>query len=84
VERSGVTTPTPFRYYLRVRYAECDAQKVVFHSRYAEYTDVAINEFFRALGFSAAVPHRIRHGVTENNCHRDTGSQRNNRISVTQ
>jgi acyl-CoA thioester hydrolase len=40
----------PFRYYLRVRYIECDAQKVVFNSRYSEYVDVAINEFLRALG----------------------------------
>jgi acyl-CoA thioester hydrolase len=39
----------PFRYYLRVRYIECDAQKVVFNSRYSEYVDVAINEFLRAL-----------------------------------
>lgn len=41
---------TPFRYYLRVRYAECDAQKVVFNSRYAEYVDVGLNEFLRAAG----------------------------------
>lgn len=40
-----------FRYYLRTRYNECDAQKVVFNSRYAEYTDVAAAEFFRALGY---------------------------------
>ncbi len=40
----------PFRYYLRVRYIECDAQKVVFNSRYAEYVDVSINEFLRAAG----------------------------------
>ena len=40
----------PFRYYLRVRYIECDAQKVVFNSRYAEYVDVAMNEYLRALG----------------------------------
>jgi len=40
----------PFRYYLRVRYVECDAQKVVFNSRYAEYVDVAITEFMRAAG----------------------------------
>jgi len=40
----------PFRYYLRVRYIECDAQKVVFNSRYAEYVDVSINEFLRAIG----------------------------------
>jgi acyl-CoA thioester hydrolase len=40
----------PFRYYLRVRYIECDAQKVVFNSRYGEYVDVSINEFLRATG----------------------------------
>ena len=45
-----MTAPAPFRYYLRVRYIECDAQKVVFNSRYGEYVDVAINEFIRALG----------------------------------
>jgi acyl-CoA thioester hydrolase len=39
-----------FRYYLRVRYIECDAQKVVFNSRYGEYVDVSINEFLRAMG----------------------------------
>jgi acyl-CoA thioester hydrolase len=43
--------PQPFRYYLRVRYGECDAQKVVFNARYGEYVDVAAVEFFRVLGF---------------------------------
>ena len=43
----------PFRYYLRVRYIECDAQKVVFNSRYSEYVDVSINEFLRAAGVLA-------------------------------
>lgn len=41
---------TPFRYYLRVRYGECDAQKVVFNARYADYVDLATVEFLRALG----------------------------------
>ncbi len=40
----------PFRYYLRVRYGECDAQKVVFNARYAEYVDLAMSEFLRAAG----------------------------------
>jgi acyl-CoA thioester hydrolase len=44
-----------FRYYLRVRYGECDAQKVVFNSRYGEYVDLAATEFLRALGFGEAV-----------------------------
>ena len=41
----------PFVYYLRTRYNECDAQKVVFNARYGDYTDVAVAEFFRALGY---------------------------------
>ena len=40
-----------FRYYLRVRYGECDAQKVVFNARYAEYVDLATTEFLRAQGY---------------------------------
>jgi acyl-CoA thioester hydrolase len=39
-----------FRYYVRVRYIECDAQKVVFNSRYSEYADVGMTEFLRACG----------------------------------
>lgn len=34
---------------LRVRYAEIDGQKVVFNSRYLEYADVAITEYWRWL-----------------------------------
>jgi acyl-CoA thioester hydrolase len=39
-----------FRYYLRVRYSECDAQKVVFNARYGEYVDLASTAFLRAIG----------------------------------
>jgi acyl-CoA thioester hydrolase len=38
----------PFRYYLRVRYQECDAQHVVFNARYSDYADLACFEFLRA------------------------------------
>lgn len=38
----------PFRYYLRVRYQDCDAQHVVFNARYSEYADIACFEFLRA------------------------------------
>lgn len=44
-----------FCYLLRVRYAECDAQKVVFNARYGEYVDLAVTEFLRAIGFGEAV-----------------------------
>ena len=39
---------TPFRYYLRVRYQDCDQQQVVFNSRFSEYADLASLEFLRA------------------------------------
>jgi acyl-CoA thioester hydrolase len=38
----------PFRYYVRVRYQECDAQHVVFNARYGDYIDLACSEFLRA------------------------------------
>lgn len=44
-----------FRYYVRVRYGECDAQKVVFNARYADYLDLSTTEFLRALGFGEAL-----------------------------
>jgi acyl-CoA thioester hydrolase len=40
----------PFRYRFRVRYGECDAQKVVFNARYGDYVDIATLEFLRACG----------------------------------
>lgn len=45
----------PFQYILRVRYHECDGQKVVFNARYAEYVDVAALEYSRSL-FGAVLP----------------------------
>lgn len=45
----------PFRYYLRVRYAECDAQKVVFNARYGGFVDLGFTEFLRALGYGEAL-----------------------------
>jgi len=47
--------PVPYRYYLRVRYSECDAQKIVFNARYGEYADLATTEFTRALGYGEAL-----------------------------
>ena len=36
-----------FTYQFRVRYAEVDPQAVVFNSRYLEYADVLVTEYFR-------------------------------------
>lgn len=38
-----------FTYLLRVRYSECDAQKVVFNGKYAEFVDIAVTEYIRAV-----------------------------------
>ena len=41
-----------FRFHVskRVRYAEIDGQKVVFNSRYLEYFDLGMTEYWRAAG----------------------------------
>lgn len=53
VHGAGVTysrrVVQPFRFLLRVRYAECDAQGIVFNARWGEYVDVAATEYTRAL-----------------------------------
>ncbi len=41
--------PTPFEFRLRVRYAECDMQGVVFNVRFGDYADLAMNEYIRTL-----------------------------------
>jgi acyl-CoA thioester hydrolase len=38
----------PFIHHLRVRFAECDPQGVVFNSHYLAYVDVGITELWRA------------------------------------
>jgi acyl-CoA thioester hydrolase len=48
-----------FRYYLRVRYSECDAQKVVFNANYGDYVGIATMEFFRSL--------RVDHDMIDGN-----------------
>ncbi|MES2336866.1 MAG: thioesterase family protein [Pseudomonadota bacterium] len=49
--RPGFAFSTVFR----VRYAEIDGQKIVFNSRYLEYADVAVTEFWPWTGISDAL-----------------------------
>jgi len=43
-------TATPaFRFRFRVRYHECDAQKIVFNARWGEYVDLASTEYTRVV-----------------------------------
>ncbi len=42
--------PDAFAHEFRVRYAEVDPQSVVFNSRYLEYADLIITEFWRSIG----------------------------------
>ena len=41
-----------FHHRFRIRYAECDPQGVVFNSRYLEFADAAMSEFWRSRGLS--------------------------------
>lgn len=43
--RAGFRLITP----LRVRYAECDLQGIVFNANYLAFADVGVTEYFRAL-----------------------------------
>ncbi|URW75925.1 acyl-CoA thioesterase [Sphingomonas donggukensis] len=49
--RPGFAFSTTFR----VRYAEIDGQRVVFNSRYLEYADVAVTEFWPWTGIADAL-----------------------------
>lgn len=51
MSRPGFAFSTRFK----VRYAEIDGQKVVFNSRYLEYADVAVSEFWEWTGIGAAL-----------------------------
>jgi len=50
--RPGFAFSTRFR----VRYAEIDGQRIVFNSRYLEYADVAVTEFWEWTGIADALP----------------------------
>ncbi len=50
--RPGFSFSTRFK----VRYAEVDAQRVVYNSRYLEYVDVAISEFWPWTGLEDLGP----------------------------
>ncbi len=45
-----------FSHSFRVRWSETDAQGVVFNARYLDYADIAITEYWRAIGFRALYP----------------------------
>lgn len=51
MNRPGFEFATRFR----VRYAEIDGQRVVFNSRYLEYADVAVTEFWEWTGINEAL-----------------------------
>jgi acyl-CoA thioester hydrolase len=51
-----------FRYFhpLRVRYAEVDAQGIVFNAHYLTYFDTALTEYLRDIGYDAGAVIRDR------------------------
>lgn len=57
----------PFQFLFRVRYHECDAQRIVFNARWGEYVDVAAGEYLRALfgTIEPGIEYRLVRQVTE-------------------
>ncbi|MDX2005997.1 MAG: thioesterase family protein [Meiothermus sp.] len=51
-------SPSEFRFLhpLRVRWAETDMQGIVFNGHYLTYCDVAITEYWRAMGYEYPKP----------------------------
>ena len=45
-----------FVHRFRVRFAEVDPQAIVFNSRYLEYADLVLTEYWRLLGVNALTP----------------------------
>ncbi len=41
-----------FKHSLRVRWGECDAQRIVFNAQYVNYIEVAQAEYFRNIGIA--------------------------------
>ncbi len=46
-----ISSDFKFRHRFRVRWSEVDPQGVVFNARYLDYGDLAITEYWRAVGF---------------------------------
>ncbi|CAN5595378.1 thioesterase family protein [soil metagenome] len=56
-----------FRHTLRVRYAECDPQGIVFNGNYLHYFDIAVTELYREAigGWSEIQAHGVDAVVAE-------------------
>lgn len=59
--------PEPFVHWLRVRYAECDPQGVLFNANYLAYIDHTITELWRAAygGYQAMLDRGVDIVVAE-------------------
>jgi acyl-CoA thioester hydrolase len=55
-DRSMNLSDFAFTHSVRVRYSEADMQGVVFNARYLDYADIAITEYWRAVGFRTLYP----------------------------
>jgi acyl-CoA thioester hydrolase len=55
-----------FRFRFRVRYQDCDAQRIIFNARWADYIDIAATEFLRAaLGHPEGLDWRLVRQLVE-------------------
>ena len=57
----------PFRHRFRVRYSEVDPQAVVFNSRYLEYADLLVTEYWESVGLGVAGDDTLEFHVAQAN-----------------
>lgn len=64
-----MTTEFALFHRFRVRFAEVDGQGVAFNSRYLEYADIILTEFFRTAGIPLTGPGSLEMHVVQANVH---------------
>lgn len=74
----------PFVHTLRVRYAECDAQGVLFNAHYLAYVDHTITELWRAAfgGYERMLERGVDIVVAEANLHFRGGARFDEKVTI--
>jgi len=74
----------PFEHSLRVRYAECDRQGVVFNAHYLAYLDTSMTELWRAAlgGYQAMLDRGIDMVVVETRLRFHTPAQFDDELTL--
>jgi acyl-CoA thioester hydrolase len=76
--------PEPFVHRLRVRYAECDPQGIVFNAHYLAYVDHTLTELWRAAfgGYTAMIERGVDVVVAESHLRFHESAQFDDEVDI--